>query len=99
MTEQKKRELAWVGDAVLALYARQWILAQDDIGPGERIAVFTQMTSNEFLACFGQPTAIEARIGEVYETAGLEAACAHIGEALMPLFHKQRANRIRGTRR
>ena len=26
MSESLKRELAWIGDAVLALYAREWIL-------------------------------------------------------------------------
>ncbi|WOO42105.1 hypothetical protein [Rubellicoccus peritrichatus] len=99
MTEQQKRELAWIGDAVLALYARRWILKQSDIAPGERIEAFKQMTSNHFLSCFGQPTAIEAEIGSIHETDGLDAAFKHIESVLLPMFLKQRANRLRGTRR
>lgn len=99
MTEQEKRELAWIGDAVLALYARRWILKQTDILPGERIEAFKQMTSNAFLACFGQPTAIEAEIGKVYEAEGLDASFGHIERLLLPMFLKQRTNRLKGTRR
>ena len=31
MTEEEKRTKAWIGDAVLALFAREWILKQTDI--------------------------------------------------------------------
>lgn len=96
--EQRKREEAWVGDAVLALFARRWILAQPGIAPGERIAVFTRMTSNQFLCSLGEPTAVEAAIGRIYEAEGLEAAFAHIETAIFPLFQKQEKRRRAGHR-
>lgn len=76
---------------MLALYAREWILQQDDIAPVERAEVFVQMTSNHFLASLGEPTAMEAAIGIVYEREGLEAAFTHIETTLLPLFKKHRA--------
>ena len=54
MDETEKRTKAWVGDAVLALFAREWILDQEAIEPGNRIEVFTSLTSNQFLACIGE---------------------------------------------
>lgn len=96
---KRERELAWIGDAALALYAREWILKQPDILPGERIEVFTRMTSNKFLAGLGQPTAMEAKIGQAYEDGGLSAAYTHIESEILPVFKKQRANRLRGGRK
>jgi dsRNA-specific ribonuclease len=91
LSEDKKRSQAWVGDAVLALYARRWILRRHDIVPAERAEVFIQMTSNHFLASLGEPTAMEAAIGVVYEREGLEAAFTHIETTLLPVFKKHRA--------
>ena len=91
MIEAEKRSKAWIGDAVLGLYAREWILEQDDIPFKERATVFTQMTSNRFLASFGEPTAMEAEIGDVYEREGLQAAYESIEKKLLPVFKKQRA--------
>ncbi|MEO0508359.1 MAG: ribonuclease III domain-containing protein [Verrucomicrobiota bacterium] len=91
MTEEEKRNQAWIGDAVLALYARKWILQQAAIGPKERAEVFIRMTSNKFLSAIGEPTAMEAEIGQVYENDGLEAAFTHIEEKFVPLFKKQQA--------
>jgi len=96
MLETEKRSSAWVGDAVLALFAREWILRQPDILPGERIEVFTGMTSNRFLACLGEPTGIEATIGEIYEKEGLGSAFAYIENTLLPVFEKQRRNQAKG---
>ena len=93
MDEQTKREKAWIGDAVLALYAREWILRQADIEVGERATVFKDMTSNHFLSALGQPTQMEADIGLVYEKDGLEKAFAFIEERFLPVFRKQRRNR------
>ena len=93
MEEQLKREKAWVGDAVLALYAREWILRQTDIPLAERAAVFKDMTCNQFLSALGQPTQMEADIGIVYEQNGLAAAFAFIEERFLPVFKKQRQNR------
>ena len=88
MDERTKRDLAWVGDAVLALFARKWLLDQKDVDPEERVEQFIRMTSNQFLACFGEPTAIEAEIGEVYEQKGLEAAFNFIERKFLPVFKK-----------
>ena len=65
MTLEEKRNLAWVGDAVLALFARRWILQQTNILNKERAEVFQAMTSNEFLSHFGEPTKIECEIGDL----------------------------------
>ena len=91
--EQLRREKAWLGDAALALYARQWILAQRDIPAGERSDTFIRMTSNEFLASVGEPTQMEAEIGIIYEKEGLDAAFAYIESRFLPVFKKQRANK------
>ena len=89
-SEDDKRAQAWVGDAVLALYAREWILKQKDIAAKDRANVFIKMTSNKFLSALGEPTAMEAEIGVVYKTDGLEAAFDHIEAKFLPLFIKQR---------
>ena len=91
MTEEDKRTKAWVGDAVLALYAREWILQQKDIATKERSDIFIQMTSNQFLSSMGEPTAMEAEIGSVYKTDGLQAAFEHIETKFLPLFKKHRS--------
>jgi hypothetical protein len=49
------------------------------------------MTSNHFLASVGEPTAVEAQIGIIYQSDGLDAAFAHIEATLVPLFEKQEA--------
>lgn len=86
-----QRSKAWIGDAVLALFAREWILGQAWIQPKERAEYFIQMTSNHFLSALGPPTAMEAEIGLIYERDGLEAAFLHIETTYLPLFEKQRA--------
>lgn len=95
MQEDEKRTKAWIGDAVLALYAREWILKQADIAMKDRAEVFKQMTSNHFLASLGEPTAMEAEIGVVYEDEGLQAAFAFIEDKFLPMFVKQRKKRKR----
>lgn len=87
-------EQAWVGDAVLSLYARQRILRAAGSVDSER---FVRMTSNRFLACFGEPSEVEAEIGRVYERDGLEAGFLWIEEKLMPLFDRQEEKRRRGV--
>ena len=91
MTEEEKRTQAWIGDAVLALFAREWILRQKWIQPQERAERFIEMTSNKFLSGVGQPTAMEAEIGVIYQERGLEAAFQHIEATFVPLFEKQQA--------
>lgn len=93
MNEDEKRTKAWVGDAVLALFARDWILRAPEIKKEDRADAFIHMTSNKFLSAIGEPTAMEAEIGILYETEGLEAAFTHIEQKYVPLFKKQLAKR------
>ena len=91
---QRERILreAWIGDAVLCLYARRKILREDGVtdGPKEE-----RMTSNQFLSAWAEPSEVEAEIGRIYEKEGLEAAFQWIEARLMPLFDRQEAKRAR----
>ena len=87
-----EKELAWVGDAVLGLFARNWILEKEKKMDAE---MFTRMTSNIFLNSFGNPTKVEAEIGFIFNNEGLEKAFSHIEKSLLPLFLKQEKKRIR----
>jgi hypothetical protein len=84
------REKAWIGDAVLALYARRWIVANAPKN-ADRTELFKRLTSNQFLSGLGEPTKVEARIGRVYEKEGEAAAFAFIEETILPLFLRQNA--------
>ena len=88
--EERLRQDAWLGDAVLELYARELVLRRTG---GVDAAMKTRLTCNEFLACLGAPTKMEARIGVVYREQGLAAAFAFIEAEFEPLFNKQEANR------
>src|SRR5438445_12742336 len=83
-------EEAWIGDAVLTLYARLRILQEDQVIDGPKSI---RMTSNQFLATLGEPTEVEARIGRVYTNDGLAAAFVFIQNQIMPLHEKQEATR------
>ena len=87
------RELAWIGDSVLELYARAKVLREKG---GIDAEAKTSFTRNSFLNCLGNPTGVEAKIGEIYQDQGVEAAHAWIRETLEPLYAKQEANRARG---
>lgn len=89
---RKEREDAWLGDAVLSLYARQYILRTTGVMGQEE---FAAMTSNSFLSAFGPPTRVESWIGIEFQKGGLPAAFAWIEEKLLPLYLKQRRNRPR----
>jgi hypothetical protein len=82
------REAAWIGDAVLALFARQFVLRERKAMDGEW---FTHLSSNDFLSAFGNPTRVEAGIGRIYQADGLQAAFAWMDAHLIPLFRKQMA--------
>ncbi len=82
----REREEAWVGDAVLALYVREWILREQKELDG---AKFVRFTSNDFLRALGNPTSVEAEIGVIYQNHGLKAAFAHMEEKLLPVFLQQ----------
>lgn len=81
---------AWIGDAVLTLFARRWILSETGSIDGERSV---RMTSNRFLNSLGQPDEVEAQIGRIYEADGLQAAFTWIEAQLLPMFKRQEGNR------
>lgn len=85
-----EREQAWIGDAVLSLFARQYIL--DTTGTMDP-AEFTALTCNSFLSAFGPPTRVESRIGQLYQQQGLAAAFSFIEQEFLPLYLKQKRNR------
>lgn len=85
-----EREAAWVGDAVLALFARQYVLQERRSMDGEW---FTSLTSNDFLSSFGNPTSVEASIGRLYREKGLDAAFSWMEGNLVPPFRKRMLRR------
>ena len=87
-----EREAAWIGDAVLALYAREFVLRERGCMDG---IWFTHLTSNEFLSAFGNPTSVEAKIGDIYRAEGLAPAHAYIETTFLPLFRKQIVKKTR----
>jgi dsRNA-specific ribonuclease len=93
-----EQEAAWIGDAVLALVAREWLLGEGTHPRLSRTERFIALTSNEFLQGLGNPTRVEAQIGRIYSEGGLEAARAHIEATLLPLYRKQQAKLERGYR-
>jgi 23S rRNA maturation mini-RNase III len=84
------RQNAWIGDAVLELYVRSWVLRQQGAMDAE---MKTRFTCNQFLNCIGNPTKVEAEIGILYQREGLDAAFTWIREHLEPLFIKQEVGR------
>lgn len=90
-----EQELAWVGDAVLALWARERVLRERGrLDTPE----FLKLTSNEFLQSLGRPTRVEAEFGVVYRRDGLAAAFAYIEARVVPMHRRQEANRRRQRR-
>ena len=87
---RREQELAWIGDTILDLFARTWILQEKGAVCGE---TQSRMTSNQFLACLGNPTSVEAKIGRLYREEGMQAAFAWIEAELLPLFKKQEKKR------
>ena len=87
------RAQAWVGDAVLALYVREWILSFKGEIDGD---FFVEVTSNNFLRLTGNATGVEARIGRIYKADGLAAAYAWIDANLRPKM-EQRLHARRST--
>ncbi|HEY3740280.1 MAG TPA: hypothetical protein VGL53_10570 [Bryobacteraceae bacterium] len=87
---------AWIGDAVLSLYARRRILSEEDRTDAHRAE---QMTSNQFLTAYGEASETEAKIGAIYTRDGLASAFTWIEENLMPIYERQEANRRKRIRR
>lgn len=94
-SERRRRilEEAWIGDAVLALYARRHILKETGAVDAAR---FERMTSNQFLTALGDPAEVEAEIGRTFERDGLQAAFDLITAKLLPLHERQELKRRRG---
>lgn len=88
----REREEAWVGDAVLALYVREWLLREKGKIDGES---FIRATSNDFLRILGNPTAVEAEIGRIYQEKGLQAGFDYVEEKLISLFVQREKVRAR----
>ena len=91
----REREEAWIGDAVLALFVREWILREKGTLDGEQ---FVRFTSNDFLRGMGNPTAVEAEIGRVYRDGGLAEGFRHIETQLLPHFVQRERVRERQLR-
>lgn len=86
------RAEAWIGDAVLALYVREWILEMNHgVMNGE---LFMALTSNQFLRLVGNATAVEAEIGKAYRAEGLaggyEWIQLHLREKMEQRLHSYR---------
>ena len=86
-----QRQLAWLGDAVLALWAREWL---ERNGRGYEQDAFSRMTSNQFLNAFGQPDTVEAWIGSTFKEQGYEATRELLNTHLIPVFLRQEANGV-----
>jgi hypothetical protein len=87
------REEAWVGDAVLALFARLWLLEHVPEKKSARTSLFELFTSNQFLSASGEPTRVEAEIGRIYIQFGAAAAFAHVETNLLQRFILTARNR------
>ncbi|MCB1226355.1 MAG: hypothetical protein KDK99_11125 [Verrucomicrobiales bacterium] len=93
--EERLRQDAWIGDAVLELYVRRWVL--EHVGRVDA-EMKRRFTCNQFLTGVGAPTKVEARIGVIYQEQGLEAAFSHIRTELEPLFLKQEKKGLSGKK-
>ncbi|MEI6872061.1 MAG: ribonuclease III domain-containing protein [Verrucomicrobiota bacterium] len=88
----EERALAWIGDAVLGLFAREHVLKR--LGRIDTPA-FLDLTSNAFLSAFGRATRVEAEVGLVYQREGLAGAFSYIEARILPHWRVQEAKRIR----
>ena len=98
MRTDRRRQIlqeAWTGDAVLTLFAREMILREAGEIDSEKAV---RLTSNQFLAAFGDPSEVEAEIGRAYEERGLGGAYAHIEGRLLPNFRRKEEKRQKALR-
>ncbi|MEM0968439.1 MAG: ribonuclease III domain-containing protein [Verrucomicrobiota bacterium] len=79
------REWAWIGDAALAMAAREWILETQGGLNGD---IHRRITSNDFLRSFGHPTKVEADLGRRYRQGGMEAVTRHFREVMVPKYRE-----------
>lgn len=96
MDADQIRDKAWIGDAVLALFARKWLLSHPLDKRISRHDAFELMTSNASMSALGEPTAVEAKIGVIYEEQGLDAAFEHIESTILPQFERRVRKRLAG---
>ncbi len=93
MTPEQIKNLAWVGDSVLSLCARRWILSNTPtikhIGHSK---AFELMTSNHFLSQFGKPTEVEAALGSAFQDKGLDFAESIILGVFVPRYRANLKN-------
>jgi len=85
--DPKTRAQAWIGDAILALYVREWILSMRNGSIDGKL--FIEFTSNQFLRLKGNATATEAQIGRIFKSDGMEVAYAWIEKELRPLMEEK----------
>ena len=95
MDKERLQAEAWIGDAVLCLWARIHILQTCGAVDGPKCV---RLTSNQFLATIGEPTAVEAELGRIYQREGERAAFQWIEERIAPLFARQEDNRLKRMR-
>ncbi len=88
----EERALAWIGDAVLGLFAREHVLKR--LGRIDTPA-FLDLTSNAFLSALGRATRVEAEVGLVYQRDGLAGAFTYIEARILPHWRVQEAKRVR----
>jgi dsRNA-specific ribonuclease len=89
---EELRADAWLGDAVLELYVRQWILRHHGSIDAD---MKTRFTCNSFLNSLGNPTRVEAAIGRIHQKEGLQAAWEWIQQHIEPHFLRQEAKKER----
>jgi hypothetical protein len=86
------KEEAWLGDAVLEVFMRSWVLEQRG---RQDMVTKVNLTSNAFLSSLGNPMKMEAQIGRIYRDQCIEAAWTWIREHVLPVFQKHEAKRLR----
>lgn len=91
---KRQREEAWIGDAVLLLYARQRVLREHGTVNSRAEQL---LTANGQLSSFSQPTETEACIGRCFTAQGLDAAMQWIRDNLEPIYARQELARIKAA--
>lgn len=94
-SSMNEQQLAWLGDSVLGLVMREWLLDTYPRRGSELGELFAWSTSNDFLSAFGQPTSVEAGIGRIYLREGIRAAMRYVQSDILPLAQKRIENRLK----
>ena len=91
---KQQGEDAWIGDAVLSVYARTRVLREQGkiSANDERLLV-----SNRIINSYAQPTKTEALIGRRFRESGFDAAMLWIRENLEPVWAKQTEKRMKAS--